>query len=97
MLCAGCLPNFLVVLCHHSKEETKQIKVAMTAWMNTELGLTLNQDKTHITHWRKSLRFLGYELQGHRNRNGTPRLQLGVPREALRSVVAKIKRATAYP
>jgi RNA-directed DNA polymerase len=77
--------DFLVVLCHHSKEETKQIKAAMTTWMHTELGLTLNQDKTHITHWRKSLRFLGYELQGHRNRNGTPWLHLGVPREALRS------------
>jgi group II intron reverse transcriptase/maturase len=89
--------DFLVVLCHHSKEETKQIKAAMTTWMHTELGLTLNQDKTHITHWRKSLRFLGYELQGHRNRNGTPWLHLGVPREALRSVVAKIQRATAYP
>jgi len=89
--------DFLVVLCHHSKEEAKQIQAAMTAWMQTKLGLTLNQDKTHITHWRKSFRFLGYNLEGRRNRNGTPWLHLGVPREALRSVVAKIQRATAYP
>ena len=89
--------DFLVVLCHHSKEEAKQIKTAMTAWMQTELGLTLNQDKTHITHWRRSFRFLGYDLEGRRNCNGTPWLHLGVPRDALRSVIAKIQRATAYP
>jgi hypothetical protein len=65
--------------------------------MQTELGLTLNQDKAHIIHWRKSFRFLGYDLEGHQNRNGTPWLHLGVPREALRSVVVKIQRATAYP
>jgi hypothetical protein len=89
--------DFVVVLCHHSKQEAKRMKTTIAAWMHTQLGLTLNQDKTHITHWRKSYRFLGYELEGRQNRNGTPWLHLGVPREALRSVVARIKRATAYP
>jgi hypothetical protein len=89
--------DFVVVLCHHSKEEAKQMKTTIAAWMHAELGLTLNQDKTHITHWRKCFRFLGYHLEGRRNPNGTGWLHLSVPREALRSVVAKVKRATAYP
>jgi group II intron reverse transcriptase/maturase len=89
--------DFVVVLCHHSKQEAKQMKTDIASWMHTELGLTLNQDKTHITHWRKRFRFLGYDLQGCRNTKGTPWLHLSVPREALRSAVAKVKRTTAYP
>jgi 5-methylcytosine-specific restriction endonuclease McrA len=89
--------DFVVVLCHHSKQEAKQMKSTMAAWMHTELGLTLNVDKTHITHWRKRLRFLGYDLEGRRNRNGTGWLHLGVPREAFRNVVARIRKATTYP
>lgn len=89
--------DLLVVLCNTSKEEARQMKREMATWMSTNLGLTLNQEKTLITHWQKSLRFLGYNLQGRANRNGTKWLHLSVPKEAVREVVAKIKRATAYP
>jgi hypothetical protein len=64
--------------------------------MQTHLGLPLNQKKTLITHWRQPVRFLGYELQGRANRTGTKWLHLNVPKTAVREVVAKIKRATAY-
>ena len=63
--------DFLVVLCNASKAEAVQMKAAITEWMKSNLGLTLNQEKTHITHWREQLRFLGYELEGRPNRNGT--------------------------
>jgi group II intron reverse transcriptase/maturase len=89
--------DFVIVLCHHSKAEARQMKTAIASWMQTQLGLELNQEKTHITHWRKRLRFLGYNLEGRRNPNGTGWLHLSVPKEAVRNVVAKIKRATAYP
>jgi RNA-directed DNA polymerase len=58
--------------------------------------LTLNQEKTHITHWQKRLRFLGYHLEGRRNPNGTGWLHLSIPKEAVRNVVSKIQRATTY-
>ena len=96
-LCAGRLSHFLVVLCNVSKEETRQLKAAMAEWLQVNLGLTLNQDKTLITHWRKRLRFLGYDLEGRANPNGTKWLHLSVPRDAVRNIVAKVKRATAYP
>ena len=89
--------DFAVVLCNTSKAEAQQLKAALTQWMQVNLGLTLNQDKTLITHWRKPLRFLGYDLQGRANPNGTKWLHLRVPKVAVREVVAKIKRATAYP
>lgn len=89
--------DFVVVLCNTSKEEARQLKVAMAEWLRENLGLTLHQDKTLITHWSKQLRFLGYHLEGRANPNGTRWLHLGVPKEAVRSIVAKIKRAAAYP
>jgi len=88
--------DFLVILCHASKAETLQIKAAITEWMKANLGLTLNQDKTHITHWQDKVRFLGYELEGRRNRNGTGWLHLGIPKDAVRHVVTKIQKATRY-
>ena len=88
--------DFVVVLCHHSKAEAQLMKDAIADWMQTHLGLSLNQEKTHITHWRKRLRFLGYILEGRQNPNGTGWLHLSVPKDAVRNVVAKIKRATTY-
>jgi group II intron reverse transcriptase/maturase len=88
--------DFLVILCNTSKEEARQLKASMAAWLHETLGLTLNQDKTLVTHWTKQLRFLGYHLQGRANRNGTHWLYLSIPKTAVREVVAKVERATAY-
>lgn len=88
--------DFLVILCDASKAEALQMKAAITAWMKANLGLTLNQDKTHITHWQDKVRFLGYELEGRRNRNGTGWLHLGIPKDAARHIVAKVQQATRY-
>ncbi len=89
--------DWLIVLCHSSKEEARQLKQQVTDWLQTQLGLKLNPDKTLITHWTSSLRFLGYQLQGRRNANGTPWLHLSVPPDAVRNVVTRIKQATNYP
>lgn len=89
--------DFAVILCNMSKTEAQQLKATLAQWMPTHLGLPLNQDKTLITPWRKQVRFLGYDLQGRSNRNGTKWLHLSVPKTAVREVVAKIKRATVYP
>lgn len=89
--------DFVVVLCNTSKQEAQQLKAALAAWLESNLGLTLGQEKTLITHWRKQLRFLGYHLQGRANRNGSKWLHLNVPKAAVREVVDKLQRATAYP
>jgi group II intron reverse transcriptase/maturase len=89
--------DFVITLCHASKQEAEILKTQLTDWMQTNLGLTLNQDKTRITHWREKLPFLGYELEGRRNANGTGWLYLAVPRDAIRRVTHKIQSATRYP
>lgn len=63
--------DFVAVLCNTSKEEARQLKAAMAEWLQENLGLNLNQEKTLITHWSNRLRFLGYNLEGRANRNGT--------------------------
>jgi len=89
--------DFVVVLCHMSKAEAMELKDSMAHWLGQTLGLTLNMDKTLVTHWRNRLRFLGFHLQGRRSSRGTHWLHLSVPEEAMREVVAKVKQATAYP
>ena len=37
--------DFLIVLCHSSKDEARQLKQLLSDWLATELGLTLNSDK----------------------------------------------------
>lgn len=88
--------DFVVVLCNTSKEEARQLKTELTAWLRERLGLTLNDDKTLITHWQEPLRFLGYQLQGRATTQGSRYLHLTIPKEAVRSVIAKIQRATTY-
>jgi RNA-directed DNA polymerase len=89
--------DFLVVLCHMPKAEAVELKDSIAHWLRQTLGLTLNMDKTLVTHWQKRLRFLGYHLQGRRSSRGTHWLHLSVPEEAVREVVAKVKQATTYP
>ncbi|HVN53754.1 MAG TPA: group II intron reverse transcriptase/maturase [Anaerolineaceae bacterium] len=89
--------DFVVLLCDASKADALQLKTQIAEWMQLRLGLTLNQDKTHVTHWQEKVRFLGYNLQGRKNRNGTGWMFLETPKEAVRNVVAKIQQATRYP
>ena len=63
--------DFVVVLCDMSKAEAVELRDATAHWLWQTLGLTLNMDKTLVTHWQKRLRFLGYQLQGRRSSRGT--------------------------
>jgi len=89
--------DFSIFLCDASKKEAQQMKTAVAEWMKANLSLALNQEKTHITHWRKKVRFLGYELEGRANPNGNGWLHLAVPKDAMRTVVERIQQATRYP
>jgi len=88
--------DFTIILCNTSKAEAAYMKTVIAEWMQANLGLTLSQDKTHITHWQEQVRFLGYELEGRPNRNGTGWLHLNVPKEAVRNVVSKIEQASRF-
>jgi hypothetical protein len=68
----------------------------MADWLQRHLGLTQHPLKTRITRWDKRFRFLGYDLRGQRNPNGTRWLRLSIPPEKERELKRKIKRWCSY-
>jgi group II intron reverse transcriptase/maturase len=87
--------DYLVVLCQYSKAEAQQLKEGLAQWLAEHLGLTQHPNKTHITHWSKRFRFLGYDLRGQRNPNGTRWLRLSIPPEKERALKARVKELCA--
>jgi group II intron reverse transcriptase/maturase len=88
--------DYVVVLCQHTKAEAQHLKAAMAQWLEEHLGLTQHPEKTCLTHWDDRFRFLGYDLRGQRNPNGTRWLRLSIPPEKERDVKAKTKRLCGY-
>jgi RNA-directed DNA polymerase len=68
----------------------------MATWLQEHLGLKQHPDKTRITHWRDRFRFLGYDLRGQRNLNGTRWLRLTIPPAAERDLKQRMKRLCGY-
>ncbi len=88
--------DYVVVLCQHSKAEAQALKTAMATWLEQNLGLSQHPQKTRITHWDTRLRFLGYDVRGRRNLNGTRWLRLSIPPEKERILKAKVQRLCGY-
>jgi hypothetical protein len=68
----------------------------MATWLQEHLGLTQHPEKTRITHWDKRFRFLGYDLRGQRNVNGTRWLRLTIPPDAERKLKQRLKQLCGY-
>jgi len=90
------IPDYVLVLCSHSKAEAQHLKQAIAMWLQEHLGLTQHPEKTCITHWDKPIRFLGYDARGQRNLNGTRWLRLTIPPEAERKLKGRVKRLCGY-
>jgi group II intron reverse transcriptase/maturase len=88
--------DYAVVLCNYSKKDARCLKGAMAEWLQENLGVTQHPDKTQITHWSKRFSFLGYDLRGQRNQNGTHWLRLTIPPEAERRLKQRVKRLCGY-
>ena len=88
--------DYVVVLCNYSKEDARCLKQAMAEWLQENLGVIQHPDKTHITHRSKRFRFLGYDLRGQSNPNGTHWLRLTIPPEAERHLKQRVKRLCGY-
>ncbi|MEQ7801911.1 reverse transcriptase domain-containing protein [Pedobacter sp. ASV1-7] len=77
-----------------SKEESKQIKEDIKNFLNDTLKLTLSDEKTLITHTKKSASFLGYQITvqssnlRRRDKNGF------LKRAFNKRVMLKVSRAT---
>jgi Reverse transcriptase (RNA-dependent DNA polymerase)/Group II intron, maturase-specific domain len=52
-----------VVLVNGTKAEAEAVKRQVKTHLAT-MGLTLNEEKTKLTHWAKPITFLGYHIRG---------------------------------
>jgi hypothetical protein len=88
---AGGLPDFLLGYIG-TRQEAREIKADLTAWLRTNLHLALSEEKTLITHATSTpARFLGYDIvtqqsqtkctAGARSANG--RIALRVPADVI--------------
>lgn len=88
--------DYAVIMAGYSQAEAQRLKEAMEKWLKENLGLTQHPEKTRITHWTQKFRFLGYDLQGQRNLNGTRWLRLTIPPQAERDLKQRIKKLCGY-
>jgi len=88
--------DYVVVMGRYAKADARRLKDAMADWLQTHLGLRQQPDKTRITHWSQRFRFLGHDLRGHRNSNGTRWLRLTIPPAAEREIKQRVKRLCGY-
>lgn len=69
--------DWLVGICG-TKQECEELKAEIAEFLDTELKLTLSEEKTLITHSSEKVRFLGYDIcvrrnqdiRGHKMKNG---------------------------
>ncbi len=78
------------------KHEAEAIKQRVKEKLS-EMGLRLSEEKTKVTHWSESLRFLGYDLHGELRAQGVGiHAVLSIPYEKLRKVEETLKRRSGY-
>lgn len=87
--------DFLILVAGN-KEETETIKLKVKEKLS-EIGLTLSDEKTKLTHWSKSLTFLGYQIQGKQRAKGVGiKAILSIPHEKQKQIVERIETVCGY-
>lgn len=85
-----------VILVAGNKEETETIKERVKTKL-AEIGLTLSDEKTKLTHWSKPIQFLGYQIQGkQRARQVGLKAILSIPREKQQHITERIQTVCGY-
>ena len=79
-----------VVIIKGTKAQAKAIREECRAFLEDELKLTLNMDKTHVTHVNDGFNFLGHRIIRKRGPRGTMRPVTTIPKDKLRNFAAKL-------
>ena len=79
-----------VVIVKGTKAQAKAIREECRAFLEGELKLTLNMDKTHVTHVNDGFTFLGHRVVRKRGPRGTMRPVTTIPRDKLRNFAARL-------
>jgi RNA-directed DNA polymerase len=87
--------DFLILVAGN-KSEAETIKQKVKERLS-EMGLTLSEKKTKLTHWRENVLFLGYQLQGKLRPNGVGiRAVLSIPHEKVRKIERDTEQVSGY-
>jgi hypothetical protein len=85
-----------VILVNGTKEEAIDYKKKVEGHLGA-MGLTLNAEKTQITHWRAPIAFLGYHIHGElRDRGIQIRAILTIPKEKERRIRRELLKVASY-
>jgi group II intron reverse transcriptase/maturase len=85
-----------IILVAGDKQETEAIKEKVKDRLS-EIGLTLSDEKTKLTHWGEKVLFLGYQIQGKMRARGVGiRAVLSIPREKLRKAQDELRKTSGY-
>lgn len=79
-----------VVIVKGTKAQARIIREECRAFLEGDLKLTLNMDKTHVTHVNDGFAFLGHRIIRKRGPRGTVRPVTTIPRDKLRNFAAKL-------
>ena len=79
-----------VVIVKGTKAQATAIREECRAFLEGELKLTLNMEKTHVTHVNDGFTFLGHRIIRKRGPRGTMRPVTTIPKDKLRNFAAKL-------
>jgi group II intron reverse transcriptase/maturase len=86
----------LLCLIAGTKPEAEAIKQKIKERLS-EIGLKLSEEKTKLTHWRKNVLFLGYQIQGKPRARGVGiRAVLSIPQEKKAKIQEGLKQISSY-
>ena len=85
-----------VVMTVGTKAEAEAVKGKVSQKLRG-MGLSLSEEKTKLTHWRRWIHFLGYDIRGKlEDRGVTIRAVLKIPHEKVRGITKEIGRICSY-
>jgi hypothetical protein len=85
-----------VLMVAGTKEETEAARRRIKDKLSS-IGLSLSEHKTQITHWSRSVQFLGYEIRGEmRSRGVGIRAVLTIPQEKAQKAKDAIEKVCSY-
>jgi len=83
-----------VVLCHGTKAEAQQMKEGLGGFLHN-MGLTLSEEKTKITHITEGCKFLGFWIERSRGETGQMVPKVFIPDSAMKRFQHKVREITA--
>ncbi|UYM18885.1 group II intron reverse transcriptase/maturase [Endozoicomonas euniceicola] len=79
-----------VVIVKGTKTQAEAIRDECRELLENKLKLTLNMEKTHVTHVNEGFVFLGHRIIRKRNRKGEMRVSTSIPKDKVRNFIAKL-------